>query len=102
MRVAISVRNTGSAAATDGRVLAVLSAAGVEVARQQFSAAVPAKGVVALDWQLTAPSGSPLVVTVTATAAGDTDPSNNQTRATAAGKVPMRALPPRATIGTIR
>lgn len=102
MSVAITVRNVGVAPANDGRVLAVLSAGGAEVARQQFAAAVPAKGLLTLDWPLTAPAASPLVVTVTATASGDTDPSNNQTRATVVGKPPMRAIPPRSTVGTIR
>lgn len=87
MSVTITVHNAGSATATDGRVLAVLSAAGVEVARKQFPAMVPAKGMTLIEWPLTAPANGPLMVTVTASAAGDADLSNNQTRATAGGGV---------------
>ena len=102
MTVAIGVRNLGAVPARDGRVLAVLTAGGVEIARRQFPALVPAKGVVTLNWLLTAPSGSPLVVTATATAAGDANPSNNQARATVASRVLIRNLPTRATIGSAR
>jgi hypothetical protein len=102
MTVTINVHNLGTGPANDGRVLAVLSAAGVEVARRQFSAAVPANGVVALEWPLTTPAGTPLLVTATATATGDINPANNQARATAAGKILIKGLTPRATIGSSR
>lgn len=104
MTVTIQVRNLGAAPASDGRVLAVLTAGGAEVARKQFMAVVPAGGVVALEWPLTAPAGTPLVVSATATARGDANPANNQARATAAIKVmpKVRALESSRTIGITR
>jgi hypothetical protein len=104
MTVTIHVRNLGASAASDGRVLAVLTAGGAEVARKQFTAAVPAGGVLALEWPVTAPVGTPLVVTATATARGDMNAANNQARATVTGKVPLKphTLDPSRTIGTAR
>ncbi len=104
MTVTIHVRNLGASPASDGRVLAVLTAAGVEVARKQFSAAVPAGGMLALEWPLTAPAGTPVVVTATATARADNNPANNQARATTTSKVPLKTktLDPSRVIGTTR
>jgi hypothetical protein len=99
MTVSIQVHNLGATAASEAQVLAVLSAGGAEVARKQFTVPVPASGVAALEWPLTTPSASPLVVNVTATTAGDAHPANNQARATASGRQAMKVMP-RATLGT--
>ena len=102
MNVTITVHNIGAAPASDGRVLAVLSAGGVEVARRQFIASVPASGTLALAWPLTTPSGSPILVTATATVTGDANLANNQARATATGRIPVKGIISPATIGSER
>jgi hypothetical protein len=97
--VQITVRNLGAAPATGGQVLAVLTADGKEVARQQFAAAVPARGVMPLQWPITVPPGA-LSVTATATAPGDANPNNNLARS---GAAPATAAPvmPAAPRGTM-
>lgn len=102
MTVTIHVRNLGAGPASDGRVLAVLTAGGAEVARKQFAAAVPAGGVLTLEWPLIAPAAMPLVVSATASARGDANPANNQARATAASKVLIKTIDPSRTIGITR
>lgn len=106
MKVIITVRNPGGLPARDGRVLAVLTAGGTEVTRREFDAAVPAAGVLTLEWPLTAPPQTPIVVDVTATTSGDADPKNNQARATTGNKTPVKTAPrglkPSAGAGTSR
>jgi hypothetical protein len=75
----ITVRNLGAALATDGKVLLVLHADGKEIERKQFPAAVAARGMLALQWPITAPAGA-LSVSATATATGDGNPNNNTAR----------------------
>ena len=99
MTVAIQVHNLGTSPVSDAQVLAVITAGGAEVARKQFTAAVPAGGITALEWPLTAPAGTPLVVTVTATSADDSNPANNQAHATATGKPAIKTMP-RTTVRT--
>jgi hypothetical protein len=75
----VTVRNLGAALATDGKVLLVLHADGKEIERKQFPAAVAARGMLALQWPITAPAGA-LSVSATATATGDGNPNNNTAR----------------------
>ncbi len=77
--VQIVVHNAGLGAATGGQVLAVLTADGKEIARQQFAAALPGRGLLPLQWPVTMPPGA-VVVTATATVAGDANPNNNVAR----------------------
>jgi len=93
MTISITVHNLGTAAATDGRLTAVLSADGTEHSRRPFLANVPAHGTMTVQWPMTAPSGL-LTVTVTAGASGDANPANNQARAAASAKVPIRTVTP--------
>jgi hypothetical protein len=92
--VSIQVHNLGAAAAPDGRVLVVLYAAGKEVSRRQFAALVPARGVLPLQWPLTAPAGV-LSVVATASVTGDANPNNNQARSAAAIKTTLERAPSR-------
>jgi hypothetical protein len=75
----VMVRNLGAGVATDGKVLLVLHADGKEVERKQFPAAVAARGMLALQWPITAPPGA-LSVSATATVTGDGNPNNNNAR----------------------
>jgi hypothetical protein len=100
MTVTMTVRNAGSQPVAEARVLAVLTAGGVEVARKEFSSAVGAAAAVSLTWEVNAPPGSPATVAVTVTAANDGNPANNQARAIVVGR--PRTLTPRSTIGTTR
>jgi hypothetical protein len=90
--VSVTVHNLGAAVANDGRVIAVLTADGREVARHPFMASIPAHGAVTLQWTLTAPSGV-IAVSATASATGDANPGNNQARAAASVKVPIKTFP---------
>jgi len=91
MTISITVHNLGASPVPDGRVTAVLTADGREHSRRPFLANVPARGAVTLQWPMTAPTGL-LALTVTAAAPGDANPGNNQARAAASVKLPIRTL----------
>ena len=92
MNVAIRVHNLGTNEVSVARVVAVLTASGAEVARKEFTTAVPAAGVAELEWSLTTPSGTPLVATVKTSCDGDANPANNEAHVTAGGKLAPKTM----------
>jgi len=82
LTITIMVRNLGIGAAS-GTVTGVLQVDGAESTRRQFPISIAAGGMMSLVWPVTTPSGSTLNTIATASVANDTQPGNNEGRASA-------------------
>ena len=80
LTITIIVRNIGTAAGS-GTVTGVLQVDGSESTRREFPVNIAPGGMTSLMWQVTTPSGTSLTAIATASAANDSQPGNNEARA---------------------